>query len=678
VQKTSGLGGITMVKTATSPILRFIRNMVDARQVRELPDHELLQRFKSQQDQTAFQALVRRHGVMVFDVCRSVLGDNANAEDAFQATFLVLASKADSIRNTASVGSWMHGVAYRTALRARVQSSLRQKHEAITPARQASTPDDLSWQEAREILHQELNGLPERYRVPLVLCFLEGATQAEAAAHMKVAKSTLRVRLDQGRALLRKRLIRRGLGSSAILAVATLPASSSAFVSSVLITTTSEAAAAIATGGNAVPLVSAKVASLSQGVTKTMFIAKLKFVTTALLLAVAGFGAAVKLAALSAAEVPAAKKPAKQAAANQQAPRIPPTWKIGATLMGHDCQVCAVAFSPDGKRLASAGRDMEVVIWDVSKHTVLLTLTCTGEVQAIAFTPDGKSLVTASGTTSEPNLITFWDPETGKEQAVTREHTNPIHSLSFSLDGKAMISTSSPIDMTVPHDDRGEMCVWDLGTKSKIATMKSDLIHNAVVSHDCKRLLMAGSGRDGTVKLCTINDLFVKNDEETLVRDQVCCLAVSGDGKAFALAAVSGWSSVVSLWDFDTGKSPISFEHKSGSIRCLAFAPDGKTLVTGIWTNSNKEEASEKKGSAATGDLAGEVKFWDVATGELKQSLIQKSPVTSLAFSPDGRTLAVGLLHHDKLRLKKEGGFEPPPISQKGVVVLCELKAGKP
>ena len=264
------------------------------------------------------------------------------------------------------------------------------------------------------------------------------------------------------------------------------------------------------------------------------------------------------------------------------------------------------------------------------------TLKCSGEVHRIAFTPDGKSLVAATGMTDEANLITFWDPETGKEQAVLREHTNPIHSLSFSHDGKTMISTSSPIDMTVPHDDQGEMCVWDLGTKSKIATMKSDLIHNAIVSHDCKKLLMAGSGPDGTVKLCTINELFVKNDEETLVRDQVCCLAMSGDGKAFAVAPVSGRSSVVGLWDFDNGKSPISFEHKPGSVRCLAFAPDGKTLVTGSWTNSNKEEATDKKGPAATGDLTGEIKFWDVATGEEKQSLIVKGLQDFIVLAPDG------------------------------------------
>ena len=666
-----------MVKTATSPILRFIRNMVDARQVRELSDQELLQRFKSQQDQAAFQALVRRHGVMVFDVCRCVLGDNANAEDAFQATFLVLASKADSIRNTTSVGSWMHGVAYRTALRAQRQSATRNKHEALPPARQWSTPDDLSWRETRKILHEELDGLPERYRVPLVLCFLEGATQAEAAAQVKIAKSTLRVRLEQGQALLRNRLIRRGLGSSALLALAALPPISPAYFSQQLIATTTEAAATIAAGSSAVPLVSPNVAFLTQGVSRSMLVAKLKFATAALLLVLAGFGAAVKLAPPSAADGLATKKSAKQAAAKQQAPKTLPTWKIGPILKGHDGQVSVVAFSPDGKRLASGSRDKTVLIWDVAKQSVLHTLNCTGEVLCLGFVPDGKSLVTASGATGEAHLITFWDPETGKEQAVIREHTNPIHSLSFSLDGKTLISTSSPIDMTIPHDDRGELCVWDLGTKSKLATMKSDLIHNGFLSHDRKKLLMAGSGRDGTVKLCTLNELFVKNDEETLNRDQVCCLATSGDGRTFAVAPASGWSSVVSIWDFDTGKSPISVEHKTASVRCLAFAPDGKTLVTGGWTTTNKAEATDKK-RPAVGELAGEIKFWDVATGEEKQSLTIQGPVSSLSFSPDGQTLAIGLLHEDKLSLKKEGGFEPPPGSQHGAVVLCELKAGKP
>src|SRR5438128_6032834 len=106
-----------VVKATPSPILDLIRRTVVHRCVRELPDQELLQRFQGQEDQAAFHALLRRHGPIVLDVCRAILGNEADAEDAFQATFLILARKGSSIRKTASLGSWLHGVAYRTALK---------------------------------------------------------------------------------------------------------------------------------------------------------------------------------------------------------------------------------------------------------------------------------------------------------------------------------------------------------------------------------------------------------------------------------------------------------------------------------------------------------------------------------------------------------------------------------
>src|SRR5262245_42308741 len=171
-----------MARAAASPILQLIRRVVEDPQVRELPDRDLLQRFHAQQDQAAFHALLRRHGPMVLDVCRGVLGDGPDPEDAFQATFLALAQKAGSIRKGASLGSWLHGVAHRTALKARAQSAVRQKHEARAPQRQASEGDDLSWRDVRQVLHEELGGIPERYREPLVMCYLEGATQKRVAA----------------------------------------------------------------------------------------------------------------------------------------------------------------------------------------------------------------------------------------------------------------------------------------------------------------------------------------------------------------------------------------------------------------------------------------------------------------------------------------------------------------
>src|SRR6516225_4744896 len=166
-----------MARTASSPILQLIRRVRRDPRAEGSADQDLLQRFVDERDEAAFETVLRRHGPMVLDVCRGVLRNEADAEDAFQATFLILASKAGSIRKTASLASWLHGVAYRTALKARAQSATRQKLEARVPARQPAEPDDLSWREVRQVLHEEVSRLPECYRAPLVLCYLEGATQ---------------------------------------------------------------------------------------------------------------------------------------------------------------------------------------------------------------------------------------------------------------------------------------------------------------------------------------------------------------------------------------------------------------------------------------------------------------------------------------------------------------------
>src|SRR5262249_49497959 len=154
----------------------------------------------------------------------------------------ILARKAPSIRKTASVGSWLHGVAHRTALKARARSATRETNEARAQARPASKPDDLAWREVEQVLHEELTGLAERYRDPLVACYLEGKTQEEAAVQLGVAVSTLKERMERGRSLLRARLVRRGLGPAAILAASTWPVATSASVPGRLASSTIKAA----------------------------------------------------------------------------------------------------------------------------------------------------------------------------------------------------------------------------------------------------------------------------------------------------------------------------------------------------------------------------------------------------------------------------------------------------
>jgi RNA polymerase sigma factor (sigma-70 family) len=265
-----------MAKVADSPILQLIRRMVVDDIVRELPDDLLLQRFCTGQDDAAFNSILHRHGPMVLDICRGVLSNEADAEDAFQATFLILARQAASVRKRKSLGSWLHGVAYRTALKARLRSGTRTKHEARMQERQAS-PSDLTWSEVREILHEELHGLAERYRTPLVLCHLQGLTQDQAAKALGLSKGKFRGRLEQGQALLRARLLHRGLGLPAVLLIVTWPGAASVGMAPNLALSTLKAAIAVASGDVSTGgVVSAQVIALTQGVTKAMFLMKFK------------------------------------------------------------------------------------------------------------------------------------------------------------------------------------------------------------------------------------------------------------------------------------------------------------------------------------------------------------------------------------------------------------------
>ncbi|AMV25873.1 ECF RNA polymerase sigma factor SigE [Gemmata sp. SH-PL17] len=181
-----------------------------------LPDHALLDRFAADRDECAFAALVERHGPVVLDVARAVLRHAQDAEDVFQASFLVLARNAGTIRTRTSVGCWLHGVARRLALKALRARVRRSRHEAV-PRVAASVPgDDLTWGEVRVLIHDELARLPDALRAPVLLCHLEGLTLDEAAARLDLSRSTLRRHLDRARAVLRQRLARRGLAAAAI------------------------------------------------------------------------------------------------------------------------------------------------------------------------------------------------------------------------------------------------------------------------------------------------------------------------------------------------------------------------------------------------------------------------------------------------------------------------------
>jgi RNA polymerase sigma factor (sigma-70 family) len=186
-------------------------------------DRQFLAAFTARGDEAAFAALVGRHGPMVLRVCRRVLRQEQDAEDAFQATFLVLARKAGSIRRTEALASWLHGVAHRVALRARRDAGRRRVHEREARAMPANTgAGEADWREIQAALDEEIRSLPEKYRAPFVLCFLEGKSRAEAAGELGLKEGTVWSRLSQARKLLQERLGRRGIALPALLAAAAI------------------------------------------------------------------------------------------------------------------------------------------------------------------------------------------------------------------------------------------------------------------------------------------------------------------------------------------------------------------------------------------------------------------------------------------------------------------------
>jgi RNA polymerase sigma-70 factor (ECF subfamily) len=170
----------------------------------------LLERFLARRDEAAFELLVRRHGPMVLGVCRRAVRNEADAEDAFQATFLVFVLKAQSIRPRANVGNWLYGVAHNTALKARAMN-LRRRHKEREAGEAGHTTPDETWSPLLELLDEELSALPARYRTPIVLCDLEGLPYRVAAARLGCPRGTLSGRLTRGRALLARRIARHGL-----------------------------------------------------------------------------------------------------------------------------------------------------------------------------------------------------------------------------------------------------------------------------------------------------------------------------------------------------------------------------------------------------------------------------------------------------------------------------------
>jgi RNA polymerase sigma factor (sigma-70 family) len=280
-----------MAATVLGTVLHKLRRSLLKHEAASATDAELLECFVTQRDEAAFEALLRRHGPMVLGVCRRVLRNETDAEDAFQATFLVLVKKAASLRPRSMVGNWLYGVAHNTALKARAMNTRKsiKEREAAFQSRTPPTPE--ANQRLLALLDQELKFLPDKYRAAIVLCDLEGESIKDAARQLRLPMGTVGTRLARGRRLLARRFARHGLAlSSASLAALTSQAASASVPVS-LASTTLKAASLFAAGKTG--LLSGKAVALAEGVLKTMLLTKLKITTAVLVTALALGSAAV-------------------------------------------------------------------------------------------------------------------------------------------------------------------------------------------------------------------------------------------------------------------------------------------------------------------------------------------------------------------------------------------------
>jgi RNA polymerase sigma factor (sigma-70 family) len=281
-----------MLSSASSDFIARIRRLVLRADVMGLADRQLLERFVRNGDEDAFGALVRRHGPMVFGVCRRFLTAPQDAEDAFQATFLVLIRRAGSISRRDLLGNWLYGVARCTALRAHADVARRHARERQGAEHVAVETDrDPIWRDLGPVLDDELRRLPKKYRMPVILCYLEGLTFTEAARQLSWPAGTVSGRLARAREILRRRLTRRGVTLSSAALGSALAETGRAAVPAALLSSTLRVAMTVAAkhaaGGAAV---SAPVALLTEGVLKAMFLTKLKIATAIVAVSIAGAG----------------------------------------------------------------------------------------------------------------------------------------------------------------------------------------------------------------------------------------------------------------------------------------------------------------------------------------------------------------------------------------------------
>jgi RNA polymerase sigma factor (sigma-70 family) len=637
-------------------VLRHLRKLVGT-SADEDSDGRLLERFLARRDEAAFATLLARHGPMVWGVCRRLLPEAHDAEDAFQATFLVLVRRARSLDRRGSLAGWLHAVAGRVALRARAGHGRQQPlTEEVSAMNATDPPSEAARRELRALIDEELRRLPEKYRGPVLLCDVQGRSHDEAARQLGYPAGSMSWRLARGRELLRRGLERRGVALAAGALAALLAEDATAAVPAAVTEATTRAVLLVAAGAGTLP---AQLAALVDGTARALAVARLKLLAAllALGLLVAAGGVAAQRA-LTAGRAPSPQpeqraenvepapppappvkdtpnksEPAPAPPVAKPPPRVdlhgdplPPgaVTRLGTLRLRQADGVSAFAFSPDGKLLATAG-DLKVGpldktlratagdstdgwlhVWDVATGKLVSRLR-EGGVTQVAFSPDGKTLVVGTQPGGqESHRYRLWDLETGRERLGLGQLDRPTSALAFSPDGKILFACEEFIVST-----------WDTttGAPGKTYAETARPISAFALSRDGKSLAVITDAGDKVVLVGTTRPTRLEFARKGRLFNAI---AFSPDGKRVAAAAAYEppvFFDTETMKEFPTAEAP-----EVDSAREIVFRPDGKELLTL--------------------DRTGEVRAWDGATGKYLGRRAAPTGRASATLSPDGKHMA--------------------------------------